>query len=344
VVAARDDRAGSTQARLTVKQPLAARPIAPRFVSHGDTLDLGALVHDHTGAAGPTEVRFSAAGLQLARRLPTSWPVPDVFHGQAGGGIALLALWRTTGNAELLERAQRCADGLLRSMHAAGRRVTWTATGDFSLAGKTHWGFAHGVAGIGAFLLDAATATGAERFLDAARCCVDTLVDVADLDGTAAFWPSGEPDERADSVRLTGFCSGSSGVGSFLLRFFAATSDPMAREWAAAAAVAVRCAQWVAPPVWCHGLASDGDFLLDCADILGEPRYRDWAEEIAEVIAARTVRHNGRQLTPDEGGNVVVGFGNGIAGPLSFLLRLRHGGDRLLLPRLQHSDRVAVPR
>ena len=38
-----------------------------------------------------------------------------------------------------------------------------------------------------------------------------------------------------------------------------------------------------------------------------------------------------RLLTPDEGGDVVAAFGNGYAGPLSFLLRLRHGGDRLLI-------------
>ena len=65
IVAARDDRVGSSEARLTVAQPLAAKLVAPRFVSRGDSLELGALVHDTTGQPGPTELRFTAQGLWL---------------------------------------------------------------------------------------------------------------------------------------------------------------------------------------------------------------------------------------------------------------------------------------
>ncbi|HEY0451253.1 class IV lanthionine synthetase LanL [Actinophytocola sp.] len=277
------------------------------------------------------DASISDAGLGLAHRLPTRWPVPDVFHGLAGAGLALLRLWRATGSPELLDRARGCAEEVLGAMRADGARVSWTATGESTLAGEVHWGFAHGVAGIGSFLLDAAGGTGDERYADVARRCAETLAGVVDRDGAAAFWAGGEPDENADAVRLTGLCNGSTGVGTFLLRYFVATGSATARELAEAAAVAVRCANWTAHPVWCHGLASDGDFLLDCAQVLGEPRYRDWAEETAEVIAARTVVRGGRRLTPDESGNVGASFGNGYAGALSFLLRLRHGGERPLI-------------
>jgi lantibiotic modifying enzyme len=270
---------------------------------------------------------LTATGRELARRLPTSWPVPDVFHGVAGAGMALLRL--STGDDEFRARARRCADELLTSMLPG--RVGWTATGESVMAGTSHWGFAHGVAGIGTFLLEAGLATGDRRYVDTAGRCATTLAEIADRDGDAAFWPSGEPDEHADTVRLTGLCSGSNGVGTFLLRFFAATGDRVAGELARAAAVAVRCANWTAQPVWCHGLPSDGDFLLDCADVFAEPRYRDWATDTAEVIAARSVLVNGHRLTPDESGGVVAAYANGFAGSLSFLLRLRHGGDRPLL-------------
>jgi tRNA A-37 threonylcarbamoyl transferase component Bud32 len=271
------------------------------------------------------------AGLTLAHRLPTRWPIPDVFHGVAGAGMAHLRLWRATGAGELLTHALECADEVLDAMRTDGDRVSWSATGETQLAGERHWGFAHGVAGIGGFLLDLADATGDERYADVARRCAETLVAVVDRDDAAAFWAGGEPAESADTVRLTGLCNGSSGVGTFLLRYFAMTGSVLARELARAAAFAVRCANWTAHPVWCHGLPSDGDFLLDCADVLGEPRYRDWAAETAEVIAARAVVRDGRRLTPDESGNVVASFGNGYVGALSFLLRLRHGGERLLI-------------
>ncbi|GLZ41132.1 class IV lanthionine synthetase LanL [Actinokineospora sp. NBRC 105648] len=281
---------------------------------------------------GDDDVR--AAGLDLARRLPTTWNVPDVFHGVAGAGLALLNLWRRAGADDLLARARECADGLV------GGGPMWTATGDFALAGKPHWGFAHGTAGIGTFMLEVASATGDERYLVVANECARALAEVAIIDGAAAFWPSGEDDEAADTVRLTGFCSGATGVGGFFLRHWAVTGEARSRELAEAAAVAVRCANWTSPPLWCHGLATDGDFLLDCAELLGsgsqglgaQADYRSWAADTAEVITARAVRRRGRLLTPDDTGDVVASFANGHVGALSFLLRLRHGGDRPLFP------------
>ncbi len=65
VVAAKDDRVGSADARLTVAQPLSAKLLAPRFGSRGDRLELGAFVHDSTGQGGPVDVRFEAKGLAL---------------------------------------------------------------------------------------------------------------------------------------------------------------------------------------------------------------------------------------------------------------------------------------
>src|SRR6185436_7604020 len=67
VSAALDDRVGSGDARIEVQQPLSVHPLAPRFVSAGDQLELGALVHDHTEAPGAIDVRFGAKGLTIAQ-------------------------------------------------------------------------------------------------------------------------------------------------------------------------------------------------------------------------------------------------------------------------------------
>lgn len=66
VAAAKDDRVGSTDARISVAQPLSARVIAPEFLSAGDNIDLGVLVHDNTGAQGPVAVQLAGQGLKLA--------------------------------------------------------------------------------------------------------------------------------------------------------------------------------------------------------------------------------------------------------------------------------------
>ncbi len=88
VAAAKDDRVGSTNARFRVQQPLSLHPLAPRFLSRGDTLELGALVHDSTGAAGAAVVEFHGSGMALAsERAATTGSAPEeVVRTQARVG------------------------------------------------------------------------------------------------------------------------------------------------------------------------------------------------------------------------------------------------------------------
>lgn len=54
------------------------------------------------------------------------------------------------------------------------------------------------------------------------------------------------------------------------------------------------------------------------------------ATEVAELIALRSAIRQGRQVPADERGTEVsAGFNTGLAGVLSFLVRLRYGGPRL---------------
>lgn len=57
---------GSADKRFTVKKPLQVQPVAPRFVVPGDSVTLGALVHNHTGSGGQATVRLVAQGMQVA--------------------------------------------------------------------------------------------------------------------------------------------------------------------------------------------------------------------------------------------------------------------------------------
>jgi lantibiotic modifying enzyme len=277
---------------------------------------------------------LSRRAVSLAKKLPLRWPNPDICHGTAGSGMAQLYFWQATGDLEFAERARSCADIVLAGAEPRDEGVVWPipATFDSALAGVTHYGFAHGVAGIGTFLLLAARSLDRAEYLEVAREAGRTLTATASIADGAAWWRSGEgADDR--EPRLTHWCSGSSGVGTFLVRLWQATNDPDLRAMAEQAASAVRRNRWNASTVACHGLAGDGEFLLDLADILGEARYRTWAGELLECLRARNVLRSGRILLPDESGlATAIDYGTGMAGILAFLLRLRHGGSRLWIP------------
>ncbi|MFD8827047.1 class IV lanthionine synthetase LanL [Streptomyces sp. NPDC059605] len=279
---------------------------------------------------GAAEAEASA----LARTVPVDWPNPDICHGTAGAGMAQLHFWRTTGDTEFLDRATACAKTLLAAAedHPAG--VIWPvpATFESNLAGARHYGFAHGIAGIGAFLLAAGNATGREDFLGAARTAGDTLVTLARVADGQARWAAG--DRTADGVAgQTHWCSGSSGIGTFLIRLWRTTGDARHRDTAVLAAAGVRRAMWLSSPAACHGLAGNAEFLLDMAEALGDTHHRDRARELAQCIRARTVLRDGLLVVPDETLEAVVaGYQTGLAGTLGMLLRLRDGGPRLWMP------------
>ncbi len=299
----------------------------------------------HFGRSGTVWALYEAAGaladeglatraLALCGELPVTWPNPDVTHGAAGAGLTHLHLWQASGDAGLGRRLLECADGLVasatRGATATDRGVLWTVPDSFDsrFAGTTHYGFAHGLAGIAWFLLAAGLATGRRDCVELAGEAGETLAAAAQVAGGAAWWRA-RPGDPPGS-RLVHWCHGAAGVGTFLARLAHATGEARPRELAELAAVAVRRARWQCSPAACHGLAGNGEFLLDLAVTLEEPRYRTWAEEQAAAILAQHAVHDGRMVVPDDtGAGVAADYGGGLAGVLAFLLRLRHGGPRL---------------
>ncbi|GGP32089.1 class IV lanthionine synthetase LanL [Streptomyces melanogenes] len=291
---------------------------------------------DAARALDDTALAARAADLALA--LPVEWPNPDVCHGAAGSGLAQLHFWRTTGDPRFLDRATRAADGLLAAARRTPEGIFWPVPEDFAsaLAGAWHYGFAHGVAGVGTFLLLAAEATGEERFLGVAVEAGATLAAAARRGPAGALWPVDRARHLSDSPDLARhWCSGSSGVGTFLVRLWSATGahDDALRELVEGAALAVRAGRATDSTSTCHGLAGNAEFLLDAAELTGDAHHRAGAELLVEHLAAQAVRYDGRLLVPDENRKTVLAeYAGGLAGSLAPLLRMRFGGPRAWLP------------
>jgi hypothetical protein len=253
-------------------------------------------------------------------------------------------MWDATGDDRFRQRIVACADGLLAGAREQGDLTLWQVPADFDsrLAGAAHLGYAHGVAGIGNFLLAASRATGRGAYLDAALAAGRTLTRTVRADNGAAWWAQGPADPPG--VRLAHWCSGASGVGTFLVRLWYATGDPLLRDLSEQAATAVRRARWHCGTTACHGLAGNAEFLLDLAE-LAEPgadeTYRAYAEECAELVAARSALIDGRLVPCDETAvGVSASYGTGLAGVTGFLLRLRHGGPRLWVDPVDAATRL----
>lgn len=91
------------------------------FGGHGGALWVA---HDLARAVG--DVTNQERALELAARLPVDGEVPDdLYQGTAGTGMALLHLWRTTGDERMRAGARACADTLLRQAVGFGSAPAW---------------------------------------------------------------------------------------------------------------------------------------------------------------------------------------------------------------------------
>lgn len=287
-------------------------------------------LHDAAGYLADTRLASRAVG--LAGRAPIEgWGNPDIAHGLAGAGVAHLHLWQATGLDSLRQRAALCADTVLRMARSHGETTMWPVPAGFdsSLAGLEHYGFAHGVAGAGTFLIYASVAGEREALMAAALKAGHTLSLAAIGDGDGATWPT-SLGEVPDGSSLQHWCSGASGIGTFLIRLWHVTGDKRFLELADRAAVTIRRQRWHVGNSACHGLAGDGEFLLDMAQFTGQGKYMEWAQEIAAVIYARRLYIDGLAVASGEDPTAVTAdFNTGLSGILGFLLRLRHQGPRL---------------
>lgn len=365
-----------------IERRVAVEPVVLPGLHFGRSGTAWALLDAARALGDPAAAERAAV---LARRVAVEWPNPDVCHGAAGAGFAQLrfaddafaheafdeaafdeAFRRSHGFAE---RADRCARALLGAARREPYGTVWPVPADFdsALAGITHLGFAHGVAGVGAFLLATAGATGDRALREA---CTAAAVEAGRTLGATARWSGGDteddneddnggagrggsgggtaqacawwPQSAADPghIRLSHWCSGSSGAGSFLLRLWRATGDAEALRLARAAGRAVLAGRWHSGVSACHGLAGDGEYLLDLAEATDDREFRSGAHELARLIAARAALRDGLLVLPDETGTgCAAAYGTGTAGPLAFLLRLRHGGSRLWLDPVTPSRR-----
>lgn len=264
--------------------------------------------------------------LAVADRLPEAVPSPDVTHGTAGLGFAALHLWSRTGQARFADRALAAAGALAATVEEREGGLDWSTPAEIEskLAGARYYGFAHGVSGVGSFLLACAESVGGDAHRALAAGVGETLLGTMIDTGRSAMWAA----SSGDIATAPFWCHGSAGIGGFLGRLGRATGDERFRRAAEMSARAVMDNRWRAILGQCHGLAGNGDFLLDLAELTGAERHRADAWRLARVILANRAHRDGRVVFPDEQGGVSTSWGDGLGGVLGFLVRLQHGTPR----------------
>jgi lantibiotic modifying enzyme len=291
----------------------------------------------------------------------------EVLWGTAGIGFLLLSLGSHAIGEQAVQLASRAGDWLLSVAHQTPEGLRWDlgagpARRRPDAPDPWYPNFAHGTAGIGAYLARLAAATNEDRYLDASRraaawvlstcrtgdgTCAAHHHDPAARRGDVGIGPARDADDTSP-IYTMGWCHGPPGLGWFFRELHIATGEPGWAELIGRTATAVRTSgipERREPGFWdnvgrCCGSAGVAEYFLDLHGWRNDPDDLAFAVEIVDDLLDRAIvdehgmrwsnvefRSDPPQLPPE------ATFFQGASGIGSTLLRLsRHlEGDRSVI-------------
>jgi hypothetical protein len=274
--------------------------------------------------------------LREALNGPLDWP--DVTHGAAGQGLAVLLVADRLTCDSILRLSDRCTSYLLGTQREDG---SWALPdGVDGMSGVRYTGFAHGTAGIVYFLTEYASRFDSEPARKGALAAADWLAAQARptaTDGSLA-WPM----RAGEAETWHWWCHGAPGIALAFLHLYERFGDERHAELADRALRSVPGAVRSSNLSQCHGLAGLIETYLEAERVLQNRSWRERAESLGDVIvnlAAGAPPHPATWLVEDPfrpTGDLMVGCG-GVAlallrlarepGPAGPPLLLTHDGN-----------------
>ena len=269
-------------------------PRIARSLGIGGAAGLGSIVYALTAMAKSLDDEGLLADAHVAAELFSDELIAadkrlDVIAGSAGAILGLLRLYRDTRSGEVLARAAKCGEHLLRQKRIGpeGRR-SWIGQG---FGARALNGMSHGAAGFAYALALLAAATGREEFAQAAAECI--AFENSSYDPGRSNWP----DLRGvEPSWLCQWCYGAVGIG--MARLAASRRGAMDAK---AAAADIRNAIDGAKRGWpgavdtlCCGTLGSVEFFCEAGG--GPWAERSWRACVAAAAGGSAGRRVGRRL------------------------------------------------
>lgn len=196
----------------------------------------------------------------------------DILAGSAGCAIVTLQLHASTGDPAALRVARACGDHLLRNAQSSRGGMGWTGSSFMSPVA----GFAHGAAGIAWALFELASATGEDRYREAA-------IQALAFERNLLSSPKGEPFHARVS-----WCHGLPSVALARVLSSASIVDPLFRGEIEAGAEQILGRNAPVDSCLCHGVLGNAEILALCGQYCGVEAWqrtaRAWAADVARGV------------------------------------------------------------
>jgi type 2 lantibiotic biosynthesis protein LanM len=239
------------------------------------------------------EANRSAEGLNSLIKYDRKF---DITGGAAGCILSLSALYRVSPTEHTLATVIQCGDHLLKSAQPVEKGIAWPP---YSPAKGPLTGLAHGAAGIGWALLEAAGLSGEMRFQEAA---LDAFKYEESLFSTERKnWPDlREADERSHTTQESpdtfqvGWCHGAPGIALTRIRSLRYLDNTRIRADIDAGLHTTLNQGFGGNHSLCHGDLGNLELLLQASELVDGARWRPHVSRVGAAILER-IQENGWQ-------------------------------------------------
>jgi hypothetical protein len=260
--------------------------------------------------------------LDLAMQSQLLFSETCMAFGASGWGYSCLNAFLITGREEYLDHARRATEYICRT--ALGDKQKYWLCGH---SGSVHYGYAHGSAGVGLFLLHFFHITGDQRCLEVAISALEHDIENAVETEVGIQWRSSDSDPRVYPY----FYHGSAGMCAILLRYSRILGERKYRTLLDQIAETLPKSYSFNPSLF-DGLTGIGELLLDQYLDTQDAKWLRKLNSIVDAILLFTIQKPtglafpGRMLE-----RISNDYATGATGVGLFFDRICSGGPRLLL-------------
>ena len=259
----------------------------------------------------------------------------DASVGAAGAGFVMLYAANIGLHDQALAWATAVGDRLLEVAYQTPGGLNWALMSDMPFK-WTPSNFAHGAAGVGAFLAQLFNATSDPKYLEAAQKAADHLIDISKPVGDGLLIPHFTESAGADRYYL-GACHGPAGTSRLFHQLAWMTNEKKYQDWndsALKGLLAMGAPEERSAGYWnnygqCCGDAGVGDYALQLFHTSQKQTYLELAKRVAKSLEAKATEHgtsrcwdHAEHRERPEFLQSQTGYMQGAAGIGSFLLHL----------------------
>ncbi|WP_225999316.1 lanthionine synthetase LanC family protein [Paenibacillus sp. BJ-4] len=254
---------------------------------------------------------------------------PDLTHGAAGQGIAVLICFDRLRDDRLLELSHRYAEYLIENQNSDG---AWTIPENMqTIGGDVYMGFAHGVSGILYFLSEYVSRFKNKVMQHHIEKAIDFLLKNSFVDGGSRRWSKSLEIKDRDLW----WAHGTLGHALTFLKLYEHTSKSIYKKLAVNALSSYPESVSYYNFSISHGLAGLGEVYLEASRVLKDQQWYSRASRIANIICRLRDEENGSAIWNMDGTSYrTADLFSGSGGVLHFLARYLTSGEKLGFPLL----------